>query len=504
MSAWSDSADSGVDTRRHPSELRLLPPPDPPRAVYCNRTVNLRRIRAVGYDMDYTLVHYRVDEWERAAFEHARGLLAARGWPVDHLVFDPSAYIQGLVFDLERGNVLKATRFGYVMRADHGTRPLTFPQLREAYEETFVHLSDERFQFMNTLFSLSQASLFAQLVDLADGDKLPGPTGYFEVWKVLGEVLEESHTQGELKASIVADPERFVEPDADLPLTLLDQREAGKLLMLVTNSDWSYTQAMMSFAVEPFLPEGMGWRDLFHIVIVDADKPRFFSAQNPLYRVVQAPGLGAVTGDGDAVPLLQRHRGRVEPGGVYAGGDARLVERSLGMSGSEILYVGDHLFGDVHVTGEMLRWRTGLVLRELEHEVRALLAFGPIEAELARLMEDKTQVDRELAILRLARLRRRRGHGPILAVPDLSARIEEVSARAAALDGAIAPLARAAGRIGNAHWGPLMRAGGDRSLFARQVERYADFYTSRVSNLLYETPFAYLRAVRTNLPHDPV
>jgi hypothetical protein len=40
------------------------------RQVYCNRTMNLRSIKAIGYDMDYTLVHYRVDEWERVAFEH--------------------------------------------------------------------------------------------------------------------------------------------------------------------------------------------------------------------------------------------------------------------------------------------------------------------------------------------------------------------------------------------------------------------------------------------------
>ena len=47
-----------------------------------------------------------------------------------------------------------------------------------------------------------------------------------------------------------------------------------------------------------------------------------------------------------------------------------------------------------------------------------------------------------------------------------------------------------------------MRAGNDKSLFARQVERYADVYTSRVSNLRYETPFGYLRAARGSLPHD--
>jgi hypothetical protein len=37
---------------------------------------------------------------------------------------------------------------------------------------------------------------------------------------------------------------------------------------------------------------------------------------------------------------------------------------------------------------------------------------------------------------------------------------------------------------------------------ARQLERYADIYTSRVSNLGYYTPFAYLRPPPGSLPHD--
>ena len=65
-----------------------------------------------------------------------------------------------------------------------------------------------------------------------------------------------------------------------------------------------------------------------------------------------------------------------------------------------------------------------------------------------------------------------------------------------------APLARASGELGNPNWGPIMRAGNDKSLFARQVERYADVYTSRASNFLMETPFAFLRAPRGTLPHD--
>jgi hypothetical protein len=71
-----------------------------------------------------------------------------------------------------------------------------------------------------------------------------------------------------------------------------------------------------------------------------------------------------------------------------------------------------------------------------------------------------------------------------------------------ALDERIAPLAKASSRLVNDNWGPLMRTGKDKSLFARQVERYADVYTGRVSNFLHHTPFTYLRSHRGSLPHD--
>jgi 5'-nucleotidase len=64
-------------------------------------------------------------------------------------------------------------------------------------------------------------------------------------------------------------------------------------------------------------------------------------------------------------------------------------------------------------------------------------------------------------------------------------------------------MAKAATELANPNWGLLTRAGNDKSHLARQVERYADIYTSRVSNLLYATPFVYLRSPRGSLPHDP-
>jgi hypothetical protein len=166
--------------------------------------------------------------------------------------------------------------------------------------------------------------------------------------------------------------------------------------------------------------------------------------------------------------------------------------------------VGDHLYADVHVSKAVLRWRTALILRELEAEIDDLEAFRPTEDALRSLMAEKEDLERRLARARLDRQRARHGYAPPSApVPaDAEAQITRLQEALVALDDRIAPLARAAGEIRNPYWGPLMRSGYDKSLFARQVERYADIYTSRVSNFLFETPYAFLRAARSTLPHD--
>jgi 5'-nucleotidase len=178
------------------------------------------------------------------------------------------------------------------------------------------------------------------------------------------------------------------------------------------------------------------------------------------------------------------------------------VEASLGLAGADLLYVGDHLFGDVHASKAMLRWRTGLVVRELEHEIEELEAFRPTQARLVELMAAKTELDHALAQLRLKRLRMRHDYGDRADAAEVDRGINATIRSIAAVDAEVAPLAQAAGEIGNTAWGPLLRAGNDKSLFARQIERHADLYMSRVSNLMHVTPYGYLRAERGSMPHD--
>ena len=471
-------------------DLPICPPPG--RRIYCNRTLNMRAVRAIGYDMDYTLVHYKVEPWESRAFEYLKAKLAERGMPTAGLEFDHELVTRGLIIDTELGNLVKANRFGYVTRALHGTTPVDFERQRATYGRTLVSLAEPRYIFLNTLFSLSEACMYAHLVDRFDRQGIPGVLGFADLYGQVRKEMDEAHLEGELKADIVAAPDAYVERDADLALALLDQREAGKRLMLITNSDWGYTDRMMAYALDTFLPSGTTWRNLFEIVAVSARKPEFFTQRMPTFEVV--------SGDG----LLRPCPGGIRKSGVYVGGDAGQLEEYLGVAAEEILYVGDHIFVDVHVSKAVLRWRTALILRELEPELAALEAFHPQQDELAGMMEEKVRLEFAFSQARLELQRLQNGYGPRsdVSVQALRETMSALRERLVNLDERIAPLARLGGEIFNRNWGLLMRAGNDKSHLARQVERYADIYTSRVSNFLFETPFVYLRAPRGSLPHD--
>ncbi|MAQ18287.1 MAG: HAD family hydrolase [Sandaracinus sp.] len=479
----------------------VFPLPPPKERIYCNRTLNMRTIRAIGFDMDYTLIHYHPEPWERRAYEHAKRRLASAGWPVGHLEFDPEFATLGLIMDLELGNVVKANRFGYVKRAYHGTQEVDFTEMREIYAREPIDLADSRYRFMNTLFALSEAHLYAQVVDMLDAgelekanDELRGqPLGYSEAYRLVRGAIDEAHMMGELKAEIIAEPDQFVALDPDIPLALMDLKHAGKKVMLITNSGWPYTRAMMEWSFDRFMPKSKGWRDLFDIVIVAARKPAFFSGENPVFDVV----------DEDR-GLLQPVLGNLEDGRVYHGGSAAQVERHLGVRGEDVLYVGDHIFSDVNVSKRMHRWRTALVVRELEQDLEALEAFKPRQAELTAMMDRKERMEHRLSQMRLDLQRLEFGYGP---QPEERAEALERAARdlrkdLRSLDAEIAPLAEEYSRLSNERWGLLMRAGNDKSHLARQIEKNADIYMSRVGNFLGNTPFVYLRSPRGSLPHD--
>ena len=173
---WSeeaaDLAATGESLEEALAALGGSRPADASAKVFCSRSLNLRGISVIGYDMDYTIVHYKWREWELLAYECTKRVLEEIGFPVADLEFDKDLACRGLVIDKDRGNFLKIDRHGFVRRAMHGDARLEGSELDALYGRTQVDLRSNRFSFLNTLFSVSEGVMYAQLVSKLDSGAL--------------------------------------------------------------------------------------------------------------------------------------------------------------------------------------------------------------------------------------------------------------------------------------------------------------------------------------------
>ncbi|NLI77256.1 MAG: HAD-IG family 5'-nucleotidase [Candidatus Riflebacteria bacterium] len=455
--------------------------------VFVNRTLNFNNIKMIGFDMDYTVATYNVPNLEGKAFEIVRErLISEKGYPpeIRALQFDPNFIIRGLIIDHERGNFLKVNRYGYVKKATHGTRPLTIDEQKRIYDTRGIDLTDPRFYIIHTLFSLAEGCLFARLVDWFEQERRP--VSFPALFKDIRGMIDDTHQDGSLKGFVVREPQKYLIQDRKAVEALKKFRHYGKKLALITNSDFEYSQAVMHYCFDPFLPKS-NWHNLFHIVIVTSNKPNFFLHSQKFLRVDPKTGL------------LSNFHGPLELGGIYQGGNARTFERDLGLQPSEILYLGDHILGDVITLKKTTGWRTGLVVQELATEVPALELNRDLQRQINELMVEKDSLENEVYEIK-EELWDKRENRP----PALEKKRDQLRERIAVIDEKLTALIGEEQRRYNPFWGEVMRSGNEESRFATIVERYACIYMASIGNLSYYSPFKYFRPPRRYLAHDPL
>ncbi|CAM9794749.1 unnamed protein product, partial [Laminaria digitata] len=140
--------------------------------IFCNRELNMKQIKAVGFDMDYTLAQY-FTAFDQLAFDGAKEkLVQDLGYPMEvhGFNYDPEFFARGLVIDLARGNILKMDRHRYIRVAFHGFRKLESDERKRVYLDgaKMRTFTGSKYVSMDTLFSLVDAMLYAHLVELKD------------------------------------------------------------------------------------------------------------------------------------------------------------------------------------------------------------------------------------------------------------------------------------------------------------------------------------------------
>lgn len=446
------------------------------RRVFCNRNLRLDRIRYIGFDMDYTLARY-TDRIEHLQAEMVLDRMVERyGYPRKVLSarYDPAFAIRGLTVDLPHGNVFKMDSHRYVGRVWHGPGILESDERDRIYTNRKISPADPRFVMVDTLFALPEISLYCQLVAFVDAlpEDRSRPT-YEKLWLDLREAMDSLHRDGSLKATIRGDLAAYIVPDPELAETLHRFRSAGKKLFLLTNSEADYTEAVMSHLLDGADPSYATWRDYFEFNLAAASKPSFFSSEDPFFEVGD-------DGKPSTQPADDLKRGR-----LYEGGNFVDLARLTGMVGEDVIYVGDHIYGDILRSKVHTHWRTAMVVQEMERELDQIQAHEGSIHQLDVLEEERVQLNLELTARALDGDRAR----------ELRSEVRELGKK-------IVDQQRHVADAFNPSWGMLFRDRTELSAFGAQVENYACVYTSRVSNFRLYSPLWYFRSPRDRMAHE--
>jgi HAD superfamily 5'-nucleotidase-like hydrolase len=427
-------------------------------------------------------------------------MVEALGYPPElaALRYDPDFVIRGLVLDKLLGYIFKMDLHNHVGRCYHGRRPLSDEDIRRLYRNENVHLSSPRFAWIDTLFALPEACLFAEVIDLLEGQGRS--VDYGKLFDDIRESIDTVHRDGSLKAVVKQDLAHYVVKDLELGPALHKLRSGGKKLFLLTNSLWDYTDAVMRFVLDGMLPEYPSWRNYFDAVVTGAAKPAFFSERRALW---------ALGPDGERLG----EAAALERGRWYEGGNLVTLERLLGISGDRILYVGDHIYGDILRSKKSSLWRTCMVVEELERELAWLERNQEALAELSRLEELRVRVEDEIAVHRstLNALDRRLERDPPAPAErerleaerrSQKQELEQLRKACREADARVLELEDALEEGLNRYWGLTFKEGNENSRFGEQIEVYACVYTSRVSNFVFYSPMQYFRSPRAAMPHE--
>ncbi|CAE8619959.1 unnamed protein product [Polarella glacialis] len=366
--------------------------------------VSLSDMDWIGFDLDHTLVRYKLDELLPLVYRCICSyLVEQRG--VHSKVFDVPYDFgfceRGLVFDGRTGDLIKLDAFGCVRIACHGYsatsdfvtgvsqgsgRFLSTDEVHQRYgadawrglNELRQNWRAEDADIFATLFEVPACQAAALLVDEIDRQALQGAAsteGANAYASILPDIRAALHKhmkwenfakrEGGYFPCLAEQVDKFVLPRETVRTWLENLRRAGgKRLFLLTNSNWDYADMVMAAAF------GSDWRDLFDLSVYRASKKGgFFDHRRP-FKTFQRESLGE-----QAMPhgLKAAHKAGIME---FVEGNVKDLSELFGEDAS-VLYFGDDLNGDITITHRRSEWHTAAVVEELCEHTPAT-PWGPI------------------------------------------------------------------------------------------------------------------------------
>ncbi|KAM0943377.1 putative 5'-nucleotidase [Dioscorea sansibarensis] len=447
-----------------PAALKEMPKMNP-EGIYVNKNLKLGDIQVYGFDYDYTLAHYSKN-LQSLIYDIAKKYLVNElKYPESCLRFqyDSTFPIRGLSYDRLKGCLLKLDFFGSIEPDGcfFGRRKLSMEKIKEMYGTRHIGRDQATgLVGLMDIFCFSEACLIADIVQHFVDDQLDFDAS--NVYQDVNRAIQHVHQSGLVHKKILSDPHKYLMKNSQMLHFLKMLKEKGKKLFLLTNSPFNFVDGGMRFMLQDYGDIRDTWRDLFDVVIAQANKPSFYTSEHPFRCYdIQKDTLAFTAVD------------KFLPDQVYYHGCLKSFLQITKWNGPEVIYFGDHLFSDLRFPSKA-GWRTAAIIHELESEIHIQ------NDENYRFQQAKFHIIQELLGKFLATVSRcQRGEAYQALWDELNK--ERQDARAAMRS------------MFNSSFGAtFLTDTGQESAFSYHIHQYADVYTSKPDNFLLYPPEAWL------------
>lgn len=448
--------------------------------IFANNDVDMSKIKAIGFDYDYTLCHYTTELQKYIYIQAREYLVDELGYPtiIKGQAYSTDFPIRSLMFDTKTGLLFK---LDYLLNISlnccyRGKIQVPKEEIFDIYNGT-RHLSESylkhNLKCMNDLFSLAKACLLADIIGHFENERFSNTstsngdyTNYdpLMLYEDVSKAIDKVHIY-DLQKEIADHVEEYITPSPKLGDVLKKFKDYNKQLFLLTNSPLPNIEIGLRYLL------GNNWKEYFDYIIVSSRKPNFFTDHTPFRRMDE---MGVVYWD---------KVGKLEKKIVYSHGNFEELAKMAGWGkrGNRVLYFGDSISSDLAEPTRRYGITTGAIIRELEDEIK---------------IEQSPEFLKKVCELEsLDELKRRIQYKSDLSPSETQA-VKRLSNEAKAIRKYLS-------EIKNEYFGSLFRSENNPTLFALDTLRYADLYTSRLENFADYPPDCKFHPAHMSLPHEP-
>jgi len=331
---------------------------------------------AIGFDVDHCLVRYNLPETFRIIYKSVGQILVnEKGYPKNILEFgkrERCFIMNGLVFDFKTGYFFKLGQNKEILRAYYGFSPVPSQELEKKFGnppiyEKFDPYKTQTKEYLCTLtfFECYLPALFAHMIESKKKSSNTSDINIQELLQDIGHALTVKYTHysgdvhhptkvyGYYFKEAVENIEKITYKQERMKKILMSLRAKGKILFLASNSHFEYINVLMSYT---FGPE---WKEIFHFIIPNANKPGFFSAKDRVFKEIDETSN---TKFGAEVTKLEPHK-------MYSDGNAFILEENIRRLANDktgrILFFGDNYSTDALAAETLEDWDSVCIMEEL-------------------------------------------------------------------------------------------------------------------------------------------